>query len=100
MRIYYFDEHTGAYLGTDIADANQLEPGDWILPPNCTLVEPPAKNYLWLGGVWREPAPAPVPMAVQPRHTPTLPPQGSEPEPGKVLVPPEKESAPKRKKRR
>lgn len=82
MTIYYFDETTGIFLGAGTADVDQLEPGGWILPPNCTTEEPPqgGRGHRWAGGVWAAtlPAPAPVNAPPQPATLPTLAKDGTD----------------------
>lgn len=42
MKIYHYHPQTGAYLGEGVADADPLQPGQWLLPAHATADAPPA----------------------------------------------------------
>ena len=61
---YQYDP-AGLYQGDTVADESPLEPGVYLLPARCTLVEPPQppddKWPRWNGTAWQlvnRPAPA------------------------------------------
>lgn len=66
--VYSFDPNTGAYAGTTIADEDQLDPGNLLLPAFTTSEEPPevpdGHGLFWRGDHWealRVDAPVPPP---------------------------------------
>ncbi|MDO8771931.1 MAG: hypothetical protein Q7K57_25100 [Burkholderiaceae bacterium] len=73
MNIYHFHPYTGAYLGQGMADADPLEPGNWLHPAHSTLIAPPAVGAgffaRFVDGAWLveavplEPEPTPPTLA-------------------------------------
>lgn len=64
MRAYQYDT-AGLYQGETVADPSPLEPGKYLIPARCTLVQPPSvpegKWPRWNGAGWdlvTKPAPA------------------------------------------
>jgi hypothetical protein len=47
--VYLYNENTGGYIGTELADESPLEPNVYLLPANATQIEPPPVEY----GKWR-----------------------------------------------
>lgn len=41
MKIHNYDNKSGEYLSTDVADESPLEPGIYIIPASATEIEPP-----------------------------------------------------------
>lgn len=72
MIAYGYDRFTGRYTGRVNAWADQMAPGEYILPANATFTEPPevveGKNRVWDGTSWSQvDAPVvPTPPAVTP----------------------------------
>jgi hypothetical protein len=71
LKVYSYNWATGEYIGSDIADPNPLEPGNYLLPAYSTDKEPPAvekgkravfdfEKQEWL--VEDQPAPPPEPF--------------------------------------
>lgn len=56
-KCYYYDG-AGWLTGVDIVEPDPETPGEWLLPPNSTLVQPPEYNQrspmlpCWNGEVW------------------------------------------------
>lgn len=44
MRIYNYDGTNGRYLGESVADANPLEPGEYLIPAHATVDPPPEQE--------------------------------------------------------
>lgn len=74
LPIYHFDQTTGHFLGTGIADKNPLDRDNPLIPAGATTIAPPEKRAGFLrifsGGVWgyvsetapdADPTPEPVP---------------------------------------
>lgn len=40
MKIYHYDE-SGNLVGEGIADADPLQPGEWLIPAQATAIKPP-----------------------------------------------------------
>lgn len=79
MKVYNYDDATGAYLGELEADADPMAPVDengeptaWLLPAHATFVAPPEPmpnaTTTWVSGAWQY-----VPNA-QPEVTPEVTP--------------------------
>lgn len=53
---YMFHPATKVFMGTVGIQESPLEPGVWLLPPNVTMVSPPAvpegKTIIWLNNAW------------------------------------------------
>ena len=41
MKIYLFHPETGLYLGEDFADERAMQRGEYLVPPDATVVAPP-----------------------------------------------------------
>lgn len=41
MQIFNYDPPTGRYIGAGKADADPMQPGEWLLPAFSTVKEPP-----------------------------------------------------------
>lgn len=44
MKIFNYDSITGAFIGSDYADASPLEPDAWLIPAHATATPPPTCN--------------------------------------------------------
>lgn len=66
MEAYQCDEQ-GYYIGTSPRQQSPLEPGVWLIPAGCVLVEPPAipegQRAKWDGDKWALEA---VPVPTEP----------------------------------
>jgi hypothetical protein len=58
MIVYNYDSVTGEYLSSSLADANPLEPGQFLIPAFATEVAPPlpadGHRAIFSSGVWTE----------------------------------------------
>ncbi|UIJ36901.1 hypothetical protein LWC08_09125 [Desulfobaculum bizertense] len=56
MQIYHYDPETGALIGTGTAEANPMEPGQFLVPAYATTVAPPelgeGEYPYFKAGVW------------------------------------------------
>lgn len=72
MQIYNYDAETGQYIGVSSADADPLQPGNWLIPANATTIEPLApsdgKTVNFENGVWvyKDIPPPPQPAPPEP----------------------------------
>ena len=57
MRVYHYDPATLEYLGTSVADADPMVPGNWLIPAHATTVptqeQPTGFASVWDTGTWR-----------------------------------------------
>jgi len=73
MQVYQTD-HEGFYIGTNNADPDPMQAGNWIIPGGCVTVEPPTltegQRAQWTGDTWTvvDPVPEPEP---EPEPEPT-----------------------------
>lgn len=72
MKIYHHDSETGLFIGEGLADADPLEPDNWLIPAQATTVAPPehvegsTRHFVAGGWEYREiPQPEPEPEPVQ-----------------------------------
>lgn len=69
MKIYHYD-HDGQLIGEGLADADPLEPGNWLIPAQATTVAPPehvdgsTRHFVAGGWEYREIPPTPEPEPV------------------------------------
>lgn len=56
MKIYNYNPFTKIFLNEGVADKNQLNPSEYILPAFCTTIQPPSvpqgKSAYWTGLTW------------------------------------------------
>ena len=70
MQVYQTD-HEGFYIGTNNADPDPMDEGNWLIPGGCVTVAPPTlaegQRAQWVGSGWTvvdpepEPEPEPIP---------------------------------------
>jgi hypothetical protein len=74
MQVYQTDNE-GFYIGTNNADPDPIQAGNWLIPGGCVTAEPPAltdgQRAQWTGSAWVvvDPVPEPEP---EPEPEPTL----------------------------
>ena len=55
MQVYQTDEQ-GFYVGPTMADPDQLDEGNWLIPAGCVTEQPPAlsekQQAQWIDGAW------------------------------------------------
>lgn len=81
MKIYSYNPFTKIFSNEAVADKNQLNPSEYILPAFCTTIQPPSfpqgKQAFWNGSAWQiQDIPQP-----EPEPEPELPQIEPEPEP-------------------
>ena len=75
MKIYSYDPFTKIFFNEGVADKNQLNPSEYLIPAFCTTIQPPSfpqgKQAYWNGSAWEirdipqpEPEPEPEPLPV------------------------------------
>ena len=73
MQVYQTDRQ-GFYVGQTMADPDQLDEGNWIIPAGCVTEPPPAigekQLAQWLNGAWTV---VTIPDPVEPEPEPILP---------------------------
>lgn len=56
MLVYSYNVLDKVYSGTLEAEKDPLDPNNWLIPSNCTLIEPPAElethKIVWNGESW------------------------------------------------
>ncbi|MGA8787261.1 MAG: hypothetical protein WB542_18195 [Polaromonas sp.] len=64
MKIYHYNEFSGALMADGVADESPLEPGVFLIPAHATAEQPPTPGpgqfAAWNGAAWGlkdEPAP-------------------------------------------
>jgi len=67
MKIYSYDPFTKIFSNVAVAEKNQLNPNEYILPAFCTTTQPPSfpqgKQAFWNGSAWEiQNAPASEPQ--------------------------------------
>ena len=74
MQVYQTDEQ-GFYVGPTMADPDQLDVGNWIIPAGCVIEQPPKldEKHLaqWVDGAWLVVA-VPDPIEPEPIPEPAL----------------------------
>lgn len=56
MLVYSYDGQTGRFLSAEMADADPMEAGNWLIPANATEIKPPDTDGrlwpFWTGTGW------------------------------------------------
>jgi hypothetical protein len=56
LQVYSYHPESGLYVGTDVAFADPLTPGEFLIPASATQVEPPnpdnGEQVRWVGTNW------------------------------------------------